>query len=330
MDNYIIRKIDKKRGDKYKYKYYDKRDNEINNIQIINDAKKDLYIPPAYDNIKINLCKSENVLAIGYDNKSRPQYIYNKKFKKEQSIKKFNHMYDFGLKFKEINKQINSDLYSYGESKDKQIAMILKLIMDCNFRVGNEKYCRENNSFGVTTLQKKHIKVIKNNVVIDFNGKKNIRNTCKIKNKKIIRTLREKRRSLNNDDNIFTYRIADKYHKINSKDVNDYLKKFGDFSAKNFRTWGANIEFIYLVLKSCRKEFPRTKNEIKRTLNNCIKKVSHKLHNTTSVCKSNYLDPELINLLEDNPKKFIELFNMNNLKKDKLITKYIEFLKSLI
>ena len=63
MDNYIIRKIDKKRGDKYKYKYYDKRDNEINNIQIINDAKKDLYIPPAYDNVKINLCKSENVYA---------------------------------------------------------------------------------------------------------------------------------------------------------------------------------------------------------------------------------------------------------------------------
>ena len=330
MDNYIIRKIDKKRGDKYKYKYYDKRDNEINNIQIINDAKKDLYIPPAYDNVKINLCKSENVLAIGYDNKSRPQYIYNKKFKKEQSIKKFNHMYDFGLKFKEINKKINDDLYSYGESKDKQIAMILKLIMDCNFRVGNEKYCKENNSFGVTTLQKKHIKIKKNNVVIDFNGKKNVRNTCKIKNKKIIRTLREKRRTLNNNDNIFTYRIRDTYHKINSKDVNDYLKQFGDFSAKNFRTWGANIEFIYLLLKHCKKEFPKTNSDIKRTLNNCVKKVADKLHNTTAVCKSNYLDPELINLLEKNPKKFLEQFNMSKIKKDKLITKYIHFLKSLI
>ena len=330
MDNYIIRKIDKKRGDKYKYKFYDKRNNEINNKQIINDAKKDLYIPPAYDNVKINLCKKENVLAIGYDTKERPQYIYNKQFKKEQSIKKFNHMYDFGLKFKEINKQINSDLYSHGESKDKQIAMILKLIMDCNFRVGNEKYCKENNSFGVTTLQKKHIKIIKNNVIIDFNGKKNVRNTCKIKNKKIIRTLREKRRTLNNDDNIFTYRIKNKYHKIQSKDVNDYLKKFGDFSAKNFRTWGANIEFIYQIVKSCQKEFPKNNNEIKRTLNDCIKVVAHKLHNTTSVCKSNYLDPELINLLEVNPKNFLELFNMNKINKDKLVYKYIHFLKSLI
>ena len=330
MENYITRKIDKKIGKKYKYKYYDKKDTEIMNNQIIKDAKKGFYIAPAYDNVKINLCKNENVLAIGYDTKNRPQYVYNKAFKKEQSIKKFNHMYDFGLKFKEINKHINSYLYSFGESKEKQVAMILKLIMDCNFRVGNEKYCKENNSFGVTTLQKKHIKVIKNNVIIDFNGKKNVRNTCTIKNKKIIRTLREKRMTLNNDDNIFTYRVKNKYHKIKSKDVNDFLKQFGDFSAKNFRTWGANIEFIYQVLKSCNKAFPINNTEIKQTIVDCIKKVADKLHNTTSVCKSNYLDPELINLLQDNPKKFLELFNMNKPNKDKLVNKYISFLKSLI
>ena len=325
MKNFIIRKIDKKRGDKYKYKYYDSRDNELLNKAIINNAKKGLYIPPAYDNVKINLCKSEKVLAIGYDNKMRPQYIYNKKFKQEQSIKKFNHMYGFGLKFKEINKKINSDLYSYGESKEKQIAMILKLIMDCNFRVGNEKYCKENNSFGVTTLQKKHIKVIKNKIVIDFNGKKNVRNTCKIKNKKIIKTLKEKKRTLNNEDSIFTYRIGKKYHKIKSKDVNEYLKQFGDFSAKNFRTWGANIEFINNVLKMCDKEFPKKTNEVKKTLNDCVKHVADKLHNTAGVCKSNYLDPELLKLFEDNPKKFLDSFS-----KDKIIVNYIQFLKTLI
>ena len=69
------------------------------NKQIAKDAKKGLYIPP-FDNIKINLCKDQKVLAIGYDNKQRPQYIYNKEFKKEQSIKKFNHMYEFGSNLK--------------------------------------------------------------------------------------------------------------------------------------------------------------------------------------------------------------------------------------
>ena len=330
MDNYILRKINKKIGDKYSYKYYDSKNKEIQNKVIVNNAKKGLYIPPAYDMVKINLCKSGKILAIGYDNKMRPQYIYNKKFKKEQSIKKFNHMYEFGLKFKEINKRINSDLYSYGESKDKQIALILKLIMDCNFRIGNEKYCRENNSFGVTTLQKKHIKLSGNSVIIDFNGKKNVRNTCKISNKKIVRTLKEKRRNLNDTDSIFTYRIGKKYHKIKSKDVNEYLKNFGNFSAKNFRTWGANIEFIFKVLKIFEKKFPKKNNEIKNIINICIKHVAEKLHNTTTVCKSNYLDPELLYLLQDNPKKFYEIFNTDRIEKDKLIIKYIEFLKSLI
>ena len=255
MDNFIIRKILSKRGSKYKYDYLDKRNNKILNKQIIKDAKKGLYIPPAYDNVKINLCKDAKVLAIGYDNRDRPQYIYNKTHKKESEIKKFNHMYDFGLKFKEINRKINSDLYSYQDSKDKQVAMILKLIMDCNFRVGNEKYSKENNSFGVTTLQKKHIKIKNNKVVIDFNGKKNVRNVCTVRNKKIIKTLKQKKKTLNNDDNLFTYRDGNKYYKIKSSDVNNYLKAFGDFSAKNFRTWGANIELIITLTRECKKEY---------------------------------------------------------------------------
>ena len=330
MDNYIIRKIEKKKGDKFFYKYYDKRNNEILNKQIITDAKKGLYIPPAYDNVKINLCKDQKVLAIGYDNKQRPQYVYNKEFKQEQSIKKFNHMYDFGLKFKEINRVINSDLYSFSDSKEKQIALILKLIMDCNFRVGNEKYCKENNSFGVTTLQKKHIKIKDNKVTIDFNGKKNVRNTCTIRNKKLVKTLKQKKRTLNKDDNIFTYREGNKYYNIKSSDVNNYLKQFGDFSAKNFRTWGANIELIYQLLKFCSKDFPDTNNKTKRLLNTCIKKVANKLHNTATVCKSNYLDPELINLFLDNPNKFRNIFNVKKINKEKINTKYINFLKTLI
>ena len=75
---------------------------------------------------------------------NRDHNIFIIKIQKRTIYKKICHMYDFGLKFKEINKQINSIYIAYGESKDKQIAMILKLIMDCNFRVGNEKYCREN------------------------------------------------------------------------------------------------------------------------------------------------------------------------------------------
>ena len=328
MDNYIIRVINTKSNNKNNYFYYDKRNNKINDKKYIDECLKGLYIPPAYNNVKINLSKNGKVLAIGYDTKNRPQYIYNKKFKQEQSDKKFNHMYDFGLKFNKINKIINKDLYSFSDSKEKQIAIILKLIMDCNFRIGNEKYKKENNSFGVTTLQKKHVKIKNDKLIIDFNGKKNVRNTCKVTNKKVIKSLKNKRKNINNNDNLFTYRNGKNYIKIKSSDVNDYLKKFGNFSAKNFRTWGANIDFIDFLFKNTKKNFPENQKDIKNIVNISIKEVANKLHNTPAVCKSNYLDPEIINLFNENPHKFISTFDNDN--KNQIINKYISFLEKLI
>ena len=171
MENYIIRKISKKRGKKFYHKFYDKKGKEIKDEKKINKITDGIYISPAYDNVKINMNKNDKVRAIGYDTEERPQYIYNKKFIEEQKDKKFDHMSAFGKKFSKINQKINEDLYSTKDSKEKQVALILKLIMECHFRIGNDVYSKKNKSYGTTTLQKKHIKVkSKNEIIIDFNG----------------------------------------------------------------------------------------------------------------------------------------------------------------
>jgi len=136
MEDYIIRKISRKNDKKYYHKYYSKKDKEIKDKTYIKKVIDGIYISPAYDNVKINLKKSGKVRAIGYDSDKRPQYIYNKKFIEEQKDKKFNHMSAFGKKFTKINAKINEDLYSTKDSKEKQVAMILKLIMECHFRIG--------------------------------------------------------------------------------------------------------------------------------------------------------------------------------------------------
>ena len=51
-----------------------------------------------------------------------------------------------------------------------------------NFRIGNEKYVNDNNSYGITTLKKEHIKFYPNTknvskLTIEFIGKKGILNT---------------------------------------------------------------------------------------------------------------------------------------------------------
>lgn len=317
MNNYFIRKISSHKNKKYTHKYYDKN----NNIITYNSIKEYLgfYIPPAYDDVQINKNIKAKILAIGYDDKNRPQYIYNKKYTEKQNKKKFEKLIEFGYNYKKIYNKINKDLNSKENSKNKEIAMILKIIIDCNFRIGNDKYTKDNNSYGVSTLEKKHILERNGNIIINFIGKKGVENQCVVRDKKIIRSLKNKKTQ--NKKRIFSYKKNNKNYNIQSKDVNKYLKDLGDFTTKNFRTWNANLELI--------KELLYFDEEEKYIMKKCIEYVAFKLHHTPSICKKNYLNPKLIEFYNDYPDEFIEYFYAPKTKNiDIIISKKLtEFLE---
>ena len=170
MEEYIKRCIKSKRKDKYTYEYLDMKDNHINQ-SIVKRLLEGLYIPPAYKDVKINLNQNEKVLAIGYDEKDRPQYIYNKKFTEKNKKKNFHKMIEFGENYKKMMNSVKRDLYSEGETKEKQIAMALMLVVECGIRIGSEKYRDENNSFGATTLEPRNFKIKGEVITVDFIGK---------------------------------------------------------------------------------------------------------------------------------------------------------------
>ena len=310
MKNYILRKIINNSSKEIKHNFFDKRNNLITDQKYIEECLLGIYIAPAYDDVKINLNKNAKILAIGYDNKMRPQYIYNKKFVEKMKRKKFYDLYLFGLQYNKIINNINKNIKLSDDDKLKHICMILKLIMDCDFRVGNDEYMKQNNSYGVTTLKNKHILVNKNNVTIDFIGKKSIRNICSVKNKTIKKHLKKKKKTLKNNARIFKCNGVN----VNSNDVNTYIKQFGDFSSKDFRTWSANIKLIKYLLNSDKKTIDKDVKE-------CIKKVADKLHHTPDVCKKNYIFTELIEFYKKDKKKFIKYFK-NNINKQ--FTKFLK------
>ena len=323
MKEYITRKIKSKRKDKYNYEYLDHKNNHLNQT-IVKRLLEGLYIPPAYRDVKINLNKKDKVLAIGYDEKDRPQYIYNKDFTEKNKKKNFHKMIEFGENYKKMMNSVKKDLFSEGENKEKQIAMALMLVIDCGIRIGSEKYRDENESFGATTLEPRHIKINGEVVSVDFIGKKGVKNTGKCRSKRLSRNLRNKKRTLNKNEPIFTYRRGNKWYSLKSSDVNKYLKKFGNFSSKNFRTWVANLSFISEILKC---EIPTSENLKKKNINMALQKTAHKLNNTATVCKKNYIDPYLIDLYMNDNKRFIQSFKHANTK-DELSEIYINILKS--
>ena len=299
MKNYILRKNKGK-----SHIFYDKKNNLIKDKKYIENCISGIYIAPAYDNVKINLNKKAKVLAIGYDDKNRAQYIYNKKFVEKMKKQKFYNLYLFGLQYNKIINDINKNIKLLEDNKLKHICIILKLIIDCNFRVGNDEYMKQNNSYGVTTLKSKHIFVNKDKVTIDFIGKKSVRNICSVDNKTIKRHLKKKKKTLKNNKRIFTCNNKN----INSNDVNTYIKQFGDFSSKDFRTWSANIKLIQYLLNS-------NLDNLDKEIKECLKKVSDKLHHTPEVCKKNYIFTELIEFYKKDKTKFKNYFNNNNINK---------------
>jgi len=230
---------------------------------------KSLKIPPAYLNVSISKNPKSKILAFGFDSKGRKQVIYNKDFINNQAIEKFKRYMKLRKSMKKLKEEVDKDIN--GEDiKKKEIAMIILLIINCGFRIGNAKYLKENNSYGLTTLEYKHLTFQDNKIHIEFIGKKGVVNN-----------------SICDDQIIYDYLIKNKDNNkvfsCSSSDVNNYLKELNpNITSKDLRTWNANELFL---------KFMKRKN---MTPVEAIKKVAEKLHNTPAVCKKNYLNPELL------------------------------------
>lgn len=244
-------------------------------------------IPPAYKNVYIYPNdKNKKILAYGYDDKNRKQVIYNPEYVKLQNEKKYKKILKLNKIFKRIKDDVNNNInLSTNYDKNYEIYIIIYFIINCGFRIGNEKYKNENNSYGITTLLYKHLIFEKKDLIIDFIGKKGVRNISKCLNQNIINYLK-KRKKEDNDEN-------KKVFNITSNDVNKFLKKYNDkITSKDLRTWNANnllLEYIKLP------EIKNKKNPVKKA----IEKVAEKLHNTYTICVKSYINPVLVEKLKN-------------------------------
>jgi len=270
------------------FKYF-KNNKEITSESELNYIKS-LKIPPAYSDVII--IGSKKIVAYGYDSKGRKQVIYHPDFVKQQSEKKYSKILESMKLFDKIKNKVLRDMKS-ADAKTREIAMIIYLIINCGFRIGNEKYEKSNHSYGLTTLKFSHLNFAENKIEIDFIGKKGVRNYGICDNKYLFKYLIEKRNAYDpssEEDNVFSYDGKN----IKSADVNEYLKGFDadtKITSKDLRTWNANHMFVKFFKD---KNVQKQRNPVKRA----IEQVAEKLHNTYSICKKSYISPKIIEYAE--------------------------------
>lgn len=265
--------------------------------QKINDGKtlkriKELIIPPAWKDVWIAPIPNGHLQATGIDEKGRKQYIYHEDWKKISQENKFSKMIDFGLNLPKIRSKISYDMQSADMSKKKILATIIWLLEHTFVRVGNEEYKKENDSYGLTTLRNKHAYIKSGEIIFRFRGKHGVENIIEVTNPTIVKTIKKCIELPGYE--LFQYIDTDgKRHVIDSEDVNDFLHDLtqDDFTAKDFRTWGATALSSEIFYKKGQAE---NTNEIKRNVVETVKKVAEHLNNTVAVCRNYYIHPTVI------------------------------------
>jgi DNA topoisomerase I len=251
-----------------------------------------LAIPPAYEDVWICTDRRGHLQATGRDARRRKQYRYHPKWRLLRDGAKFERMVEFGEALPRLRLRLRRDLALPGLPREKVLAVIVSLLDATWVRIGNAEYARDNNSYGLTTLKNRHVQFIRDGrLLFRFRGKGGADHEIALDDKRLVKLVRRCHQLPG--QRLFQYVDEDGgRHPIDSDQVNAYLRDVmgADFTAKDFRTWGATLRAIALMTATPLPEAPS-----ERALNECIvavvKKVATELRNTPAVCRKSYINP---------------------------------------
>ena len=207
---------------------------------------------------------------------------------------KYGKMLIFGKVLPAIRAQVERDLSKRGLPREKVLAAIVRLLEGTLIRVGNEEYAKTNNSFGLTTMRSRHVKIDGDSRIrFDFRGKSGTEHHINMNDRKLARIVRRCQELPGQE--LFQYLDDDgEQHTVGSDDVNDYLREITgeDITAKDFRTWAAT-NLAALALQ--RLEAFDTQAAAKKNVLQAVEAVAKMLGNTPAICRKCYIHPAIFN-----------------------------------
>ncbi len=251
-----------------------------------------LAIPPAWTDVWICPDPDGHIQATARDARGRKQYRYHPSYREARDRSKFRRMLEFSEALPLLRERVERDLRGRDLTRRQLLATVVRLLDRTLIRVGNDEYARENRSFGLTTLRRRHVRVKGTMLQFSFRGKSGVEHSVTIADPRIAHII-QRCRDLPGQEMFQYLDPFGKRQDVTSDDVNAYLREITDrdVTAKDFRTWGgtmlAAVELRAMGTASSRREADR--NIIR-----AIDKVSERLGNTRAVCRKYYVHPALL------------------------------------
>ena len=246
-----------------------------------------LAIPPAWTDVWICEDDRGHLQATGRDAAGRKQYIYHSDWDEVRDEAKFDRLEPFSKALPRLRKQYRADLRQRGLSHNKVVALATAMLDQTLIRVGNQYYTDQNGSFGLTTLEVDHAEIEGSLIRLSFTGKGGVGQEVRLEDARLA-TLVSQCQELSGQ-HLFSYSTGDGVAAVTSNDVNGYLRRVtgDDFSAKDFRTWGASS----LATAHLGQAGVPDGDSDDQLIIEAVDRAADALGNTRAVCRASYIHP---------------------------------------
>ena len=258
----------------------------------------ELVIPPAWQDVWICPYPGGHIQATGVDQKGRKQYLYHPRWRARRDQQKFEDMVLFARTLPALRERVAADLARGDFGRDHVLALAVRLLDRGFFRIGSEDYAVTNESYGLATMKKRHVRVRSGVLYFDYPAKSGKRRIQAVVDPEVaddICTLKKRR---GGGDELLAYKTSRRWTDVKSPDINVWLKEAtgADVSAKDFRTWGATV---VAALGLAVSPVPDTKTARRRAIARVVKEVAYYLGNTPAVARASYIDPRTFERYQD-------------------------------
>ena len=253
---------------------------------------KSLVIPPAWTDVWICARADGHIQATGRDARGRKQYRYHPDWTRVRDEAKFERLIDFGKALPKVRRTISRHMSERGLGRRKVLATVAYLLDTTLVRVGNREYARTNKSYGLTTLQDRHVTFVGSELRFQFRGKTGKEWKLKLSDRRAARIVRSCQELPG--QHLFQYEDDEGVvRQVSSADVNDYIRSIAgpEVTAKDFRTWAGTV-----LAAMALREFEPAEAEAaaRRNIRRAIEKVAARLGNTPAICRKCYVHPEVL------------------------------------
>ena len=260
---------------------------------------KSLVIPPAWQDVSICPYANGHIQVVGTDAAGRRQYLYHPVWRRKRDEANFDRILEMAKELPRARLRIATDLAELTLSRARVLAAAVRLLDVGYFRVGNDAYADEKGGYGLTTLERRHVRKQGDGLLFSFVGKSGIQHDIVIDDPDVCDLVQRLRRRRDGGERLLAYQAGTGWQVVQSADVNAYLAEIfsGEVTAKDFRTWHATV--IAAASLGDNLVTGHSKTARRKVIKQAMVEVSEYLGNTPAIARASYVDPRVVDLYED-------------------------------